>query len=156
MTREELTLLDQATFHQAATPSRPHSQHCWWCQKYDAAIPSLCLSVRRQQLEDLLAESGLAMTRMESPPRSRARSATLRLWMADARPTLAQGDSSSQSPSFSTVLGPAAALVHALPGTHRSGPAIVDPRKPSKGPRCSPTLAPCLPTAFYLGSVAKH
>src|SRR6266576_6259687 len=108
--RQELTPPDQATFHPTATPSGPHSQHPWWCRKYDA-IPSLCLSPHRWQLEDhpcsmtdglsevrdlsilgLVAAHETRHIRALSSTRPRVLSATLRSWMLDAPPTLAQGN----------------------------------------------------------------
>jgi len=59
--RQKLTPPDQATFHQAAIPSGPHSQHPWWCRKYDA-IASLCLSLHKGHLENPLAESPCSIT----------------------------------------------------------------------------------------------
>ena len=135
-------------FPQAATPSRPHSQHPWRFRKYDA-IPSMCLSPYRwQQLEDPFAESpcsmtdGLVVREVRDPstlglmsvyktrhirtlcstmgfPRARALSATLRSWMMDTPLTEAQEHRYCRSPMLSTVLGLSAA--HAPPGTHWSG-----------------------------------
>src|SRR6267154_2416452 len=111
---------DQATFHQAATPSPsgPHSQHPWRCRNYDA-IPSLCLSMHRgprRQLQDPLVESPCQCLMAVGLSEVRDLLATLGSWMLDTPKTVAQGYRPCRSPRLSTVLGPAAA--HAPPGAH--------------------------------------
>ena len=99
---------DQATFQQAATRSGPHSQHPWRCRKHDA-IPSLCLSLRTRQLEDLPAESTRSMANglAQEPHHPWALSVSLGSTMVNAHSSKSSSRSPglSTSPSLSTALG---------------------------------------------------
>src|SRR6266852_2656937 len=105
----------------AATSSGPHSQHLWRCRKHDA-IPSPCLSLHRQQLQDpaetpcsttdgltdardLSTPSlGLVVAAAHDPPHLQALPATLRPAMVNAPPSLGPSTGRSLSALVSRTM----------------------------------------------------
>jgi hypothetical protein len=149
-----------------ATPSGPHSQHPWQCQKYDAT-PSFCLSLHRGQLGDPPAESSRSTADGLSKVQDLGSVVTPHL--GDLSTTLGSAMVDLSPPRARALVVTARSLrsmadSHRPPGTYRSGRTLsatlvsaVDPPHSLNSSNLSPGLStsPSLSTAMG-GSVAAY